>query len=188
MRLLTRSTNPAKLLRTAPAMLLNVLFLAMYVTACDTATVEETGAQTLCLADYQQCVDPIFHAAINGPGGGPLTCSASPCHAPTGNGGGFGINPQPNPADADFDTQILANFIAAKAFANLDSPADSKLLLEPLQGVFAISGTHTGGDIFPDTNDACYIAIRDWISTRVSVLDDLSCGLCTPPDVGTCGY
>ena len=157
--------------------------------ACDTVSVGNTGAntQTLCLTDYQQCIDPILHASING-SLGPLTCSASGCHNSTsGSGGGFKLFADPDPADPTFDQQILANFISAKAFANFNSPPDSKLLLEPLRGVFAISGTHTGGDIFPDTADACYVAIRDWISRRVTARDAPSCGGCTPPDVSTCG-
>ena len=166
-----------------------MLFIYACVAGCDTVTVEPLGGPTLCLADYQQCVDPILQAAINGPSGGPLTCSAGGCHdVDTGSGGGFEVYPDPNPADPDFDTQILANFISAKAFANLITPADSKLLLEPLQGVFAISGTHTGGDIFPDTNDACYVAMHDWISNGVGARDDPGCGVCTPPDVSTCGF
>lgn len=168
---------------------LAVLALAVCLAGCDTVSVEPAGGQTLCLADYRQCVDPVLQAAISGPSGGPVTCSASGCHnVDSGSGGGFELFPAPDPADPDFDAQMLANFISAKAFANLDNPAESKLLLEPLQGVFAVSGTHTGGDIFPDTADACYLAIRDWIGTRVSARDDPACGVCAPPDVGTCGY
>jgi hypothetical protein len=174
---------------TRHGLVLTVLVVSACLAGCDTVTVEPHGGQTLCLADYQQCVDPILHAAINGPSGGPLTCSAGGCHnVDSGSGGGFELYPDPNPTDPDFDDQILANFISAKAFANLSAPADSKLLLEPLQGVFAISGTHTGGDIFPDTNDACYVAMHDWISNRVSTRDDPGCGVCTLPDVSICGY
>ncbi len=83
---------------------------------------------------------------------------------------------------------MLANFFAAKAFANLDNPVNSKLVLEPLQGVSSISGTHTGGDIFPDTADSCYQAIFDWMSLRVDVNDNASCGFCTPVAIAACGY
>jgi hypothetical protein len=82
----------------------------------------------------------------------------------------------------------MANFFAAKAFANLEDPPGSKILLEPLQGQSSITGTHTGGDIFPDTGDACYAAIFSWISTRVDEDTSASCGACTPPDTAACGY
>ena len=83
---------------------------------------------------------------------------------------------------------MLANFFAAKSFSNLDNPAQSKLLLEPLQGVFSITGTHTGGDIFPDTADECYLAIFNWISTRVDDLNSANCGVCTAAVLASCGY
>lgn len=167
-----------------------LLMLAAGLAGCDTVEVvgDEGNAQTLCLADYAQCIDPILHAPMLG-SLGPVTCSASGCHdVAAGSGGSFKIFASPDPASPDYDQQILANFIAAKAFANLDSPADSKLLLEPLVGVSTISGVHTGGDIFPNTADACYVAMRDWITTRVSRREDPACGVCTVPALATCGF
>ncbi len=146
---------------------------------------DAANGQTLCLADYQMCVDPIFHANINGSSGSPVTCSASGCHdVNSGSGGGFKIFPN---AGAD-DIKILANFTSAKAFANLSTSSRSKLLLEPLNGISAISGTHTGGDIFPNQNDVCYQAILSWISTRVDDTNASSCGRCTVPTISACGF
>lgn len=156
------------------------------VAACDSVSNEPLAAsgQTLCAADFENCINPILDAALNGRAG-QVTCSASGCHdQAAGSGGAFKIFANAQPAS----TEMLANFFAAKAFANLDNPPNSKLVLEPLQGVSSISGTHTGGDIFPDTVDACYQAIFDWMSLRVSADDDASCGFCTPVALASCGY
>lgn len=149
----------------------------------DEVSVEPLSGETLCFADYQQCVDPILHASING-SGGPVSCSASGCHdVAAGSGGGFKVFV--NPAN---ETELMANFFAAKAFANLAVPTDSKLLLEPLSGISAISGTHTGGDIFPGTGDACYAAILDWASRSVDDANAVACGACTAPTLADCGF
>lgn len=165
--------------------LIAVCLLAL-VSACNEVVNEQQAqtAQSLCLADYEACVNPIFDGTLNG-SVGQVTCSASGCHnQAAGSGGAFKIfaNAQPG------STEILANFFAAKSFANLDNPAQSKLLLEPLQGVSAISGTHTGGDIFPDNTDQCYQAIFSWISTRVDDRNSSSCGVCTAAALASCGF
>lgn len=160
------------------------LFAALLLGGCaEDVTVESVEGETLCYADYRQCVDPIFHVAING-SSGPVTCSASGCHdVNAGSGGGFKVFA--NPSD---DVELTANFFAAKAFANLAAPGDSKLLLEPLSGISAISGTHTGGDIFPSTGDACYTAIRDWIDNTVDDANAGACGACSAPTLASCGF
>ena len=181
------------MIRTKPTALRVVLhrvmaaLVAMTLVACDSVDVEEqdnASGQTLCVADYETCVNPILDATLNS-STGPTTCSASGCHDQgSGSGGAFKIFSGATPGS----TEMLANFFAAKAFANLDDSTQSKLLLEPLQGISSITGTHTGGDIFPDTGGACYVAIQNWISTRVDDTDSSSCGFCTPPSLGTCGF
>lgn len=152
---------------------------------CEQVTVEQSQAtgQTLCRLDYETCVDPIFHSVISGRTG-PVTCSASGCHDNvSGSGGGLKLVPNPGtPAD------LQANFLRARTFGNLNAPDQSKLLLEPLTGQSAISGTHTGGDIFPGTNDACYRVVRDWIALAVDSEDSTSCGVCVPVNVAQCGF
>lgn len=155
--------------------------------ACDTVTVEpipSTGEElSLCFEDFKTCVDPIFRATINGRNG-PTKCSGSGCHdIDTGSGGGFKVFDDPSD-----DGRLQHNFGAAQAFANLNSPSDSKLLLEPLNGVSAISGTHAGGDIFRSTGDACYQTILSWIANQVDNTTMQGCGVCTPPSISQCGF
>jgi hypothetical protein len=139
---------------------------------------------TLCVADFARCVNPVFDAVINGRAG-PTTCASSGCHdVGAGSGGAFKIFPSAQPESVE----MMANFFSAKAFSNLDNPSQSKLLLEPLQGVFSITGTHTGGDIFPAESDPCYLAIRNWIALRVDDEAGSGCGFCTPPALAECGY
>lgn len=163
------------------------ILVVLALNGCDDdVSVEPVAASgsTLCVADFEQCVNPIFDALINGRTG-QSTCAASGCHdVDTGSGGAFKVFPDAEPGSPE----IMSNFFAAKGFVNLDDPDQSKLLLEPLQGVFSISGTHTGGDIFPDTADACYGAIHEWASVRVDDAAGASCGFCTPVAVSSCGY
>lgn len=163
-----------------------IAVLLPLLAACDAVDNEPVAGsgQTLCLSDYEMCVNPIFDAVINS-NTGQTTCSASGCHdLNVGSGGAFKINPLAAPASAE----MLANFFSAKAFANLDNPGLSKLLLEPLQGSSSITGTHTGGDIFTTTADACYQAVHSWISNRVEDREAAVCGTCTVPDIAACGF
>jgi hypothetical protein len=164
-----------------------ILTALLVLTGCDDSVDPEPVAasgSTLCVADYEACVNPVFDAVLMGKTG-QTTCTGSGCHdVDSGSGGAFKIFPRAQPGS----TEMLANFFAAKGFANLDDPANSKLLLEPLQGVSSVAGTHTGGDIFPDTGDACYQAIIRWVSTRVDDEAGASCGVCTPADISACGY
>ncbi len=165
-----------------------LVFVAMALLGACGGDVENTPVSstggTLCIADFTDCVNPIFDAVINGRTG-QTTCAASGCHdVGAGSGGAFKIFPQATPGSVE----MMANFFSARAFSNLDNPGQSKLLLEPLQGVFSITGTHTGGDIFPDVNDPCFVAIRNWISTRVEDEEAASCGFCSPPPLPECGY
>lgn len=163
-----------------------VLAFLLSVTGCKEVEVspEASATRTLCYVDFETCVSPILDAQLAARTG-QVTCSASGCHdLGAGSGGAFKIYPRPAPDSAE----MLANFYAARAFANLDDPSLSKILLEPLQGVSSISGTHTGGDIFPGTGDACYLAMHDWISTQVEASDSSACGQCSAPDTQSCGY
>jgi hypothetical protein len=117
-----------------------------------------TTGLTLDCALFQSSVNAIFDADIGG-----RTCSASGCHTVFGSAGGaFKIYPN---AVAN-SVEMQANYLAAKGFSNLGSPADSKVLLEPLEGSQSIVGSHTGGDIFV-LGDANYMTIYTWIATQI---------------------
>lgn len=119
---------------------------------------ENTGVQTLSYTTYTASVNAVFDADIGG-----KTCSASGCHNISGgSGGSFKIY-----ANATTTAQLTANFISAKSFANLVDPASSKLLLEPLTGIFSSVGSHAGGDIFT-SGDANYTIIFNWINSPVT--------------------
>jgi len=157
----------------------------MLVACGEQVTVQQisTGV-TLCQNDFEVCVNPIFNSPMRRSDGSTVTCASGGCHeVGVGFGGAFKIFP--NAATA---SELEANFIVAKAFSNLNSPADSKLLLEPLTGTSSITGSHTGGDIFTSQGDACYIAIRNWIANPVDDQTSPQCGLCTPPNLTQCGY
>lgn len=125
----------------------------------DIPSTSDTSGLTLSCRDFQTSVNQIFDADING-----RTCAASGCHSVNGgSGGAFKIYPSATAGSL----QMEANYLAARAFTNLSSVPDSKLLLEPLGGSQSIVGAHTGGDIFPDTTDLNYIAIRAWIANQI---------------------
>ena len=147
--------------------------LVALLCGCGTdSSTEVTTGQTLDCAVFQTNVNNIFDQDFSG-----RTCSASGCHSVIGSSGGaFKIYPGASPNTVE----MQANYLAAKGFANLNSPADSKLLLEPLAGAQSIVGSHAGGDIFTggDTN---YAVILSWISTtyrdRVRVFPEMGRGV-----------
>lgn len=158
------------------------LLLAGCADPAETEPAEQSSGSSLCLADHERCVAPMLDALLPSR---TATCSSSGCHSlQVGSGRAFKIYPGARPGSAE----MLANFCAAGAFANLDRPADSKLLLEPLAGSASITGTHTGGDIFPNTGNACYQAALLWIRQRVEASDASSCGSCSAPSLASCGY
>lgn len=172
--------------RTIPATAL-WLGVALLVPACGNTVnpqpIDATGS-TLCMVDFETCVNPILDAAIQGRTG-PATCSAAGCHSQqSGSGGAFKIHPGAAPGSPE----IRANFFSARSFANLDDPPSSRLLQKPTAGRSAAIGGHAGGDIFPGTSDACHAVIERWIATRVEADDASVCGSCAPVEVSTCGY
>lgn len=165
-----------------------LIVVAVLITGCEPVSDVESGQQvagkTLCLSDYAQCIDPIFHTQMQGKNGA-ITCSSSGCHdVSAGSGGGFKLFESPQSGS----TEMLANFYTARSFANLNAPENSKLQLEPLTGTFSVTGSHTGGDIYMDINDACYQTILAWNNKQVDDKDSASCGVCTVPNLASCGY
>lgn len=145
---------------------------------------EDATGSTLCVVDFETCVNPIFDAVINGRTGN-ATCSAGGCHSQaTGSGGAFKIHPNA----AMGSPEMQANFFSARSFANLDDPPSSRLLQKPTAGRSAAIGGHAGGDIFPNTSDVCHATIERWIANRVDNENASVCGSCTAPDLTNCGY
>lgn len=140
-----------------------VLCLGLYsllsLTSCkQVENKENTGVQTLSYTTFTGSVNAVFDANIGG-----KTCASSGCHIVNGgSGGSFQIH-----ANATTTAELTANFISAKSFANLVTPSESKLLLEPLTGIFSSVGSHAGGDIFIN-GDANYTIIFNWINAPVT--------------------
>lgn len=142
------------------------------------------SGDSLCLATYQQCINPIFNAVLQGRTG-TVTCSAGGCHsAATGSGGSFKIIP----GAADNSADMMSNYFSAESLTDLDDPIESLLLEKPTATLNTQIG-HAGGDIFPNTSDACFVEIQTWISNRVNSPTDAACASsCVPVDTSTCGY
>jgi len=158
------------------------LAAVLLLQACNQVTPQpvQASGSTLCLSNFERCVNPILDAAINSRTG-PVTCSAAGCHSQaSGSGGAFKIFPNPAPGS----NESLANFFAARAFANLDNPPTSRLLQKP----DADSVPHAGGDIFPNSSDACHSAIQRWISERVDTENSAACSSCTVVAATSCGF
>ena len=140
--------------------------LALLLTGCGSdipSSTVTTGLTLDCQVFQSQVagvgVNRIFDLNIGG-----KTCSASGCHAANGSAGGaFKIFPNAAPNTV----QMQANYYAAIGFSNLGSPANSKLLLEPLAGSQPSVGGHGGGDIFLTGGEPEYVTILTWITTQI---------------------
>lgn len=142
--------------------------VAIALTACsggggvDVAVEDDNSGLTLDFSVYQRAggINEIFDTDLNG-----RTCSSAGCHnASGGAGGALKLFPQALPDSAE----MMANFMSAKGLANINQPANSKLLLEPLAGTSSLTGSHAGGDIFASTSNPNYQRILQWIANPVS--------------------
>ncbi len=143
-----------------PASLLIGLAFLLGGCGSDIPSSEVTTGLTLDCQVFQNPatgVNRIFDLNFGG-----KTCSASGCHSIGSAGGAFKIYPGALPNTVE----MQANYLVAKGFANLSSPTDSKLLLEPLAGSQSIVGSHAGGDIFTG-GEPEYATILAWIMTQI---------------------
>lgn len=149
------------------------------------------NGQTLCLNDYIACINPIYNASMQNRTGQLIQCASGGCHE-VGAGFAGSLKIYPNISSGTVDPTELANlqlnFLSSLANADLTAPVDSKLLVKPLAGNTGVNGSHTGGDVFPDSADPCYVAIINWITNSVSSQTDPACGHCTTPVLASCGY
>ncbi|MFK7794314.1 MAG: hypothetical protein AB8B89_03085 [Gammaproteobacteria bacterium] len=156
---------------------------------CDSVSTEDDPGSVADLCDvvFNQCVNPILQNSTSGQVG----CASSSCHGfgPGHTGGAYFLYESPNL------TELAFNFTSTQSFVNPASPAQSKLLAEPLIGDSGVAsvGPHVGGDIFQATSDVCYQQLLTWVQTSNSA----SCAIstCRPPlstpvaaaEVNACG-
>lgn len=125
-------------------------------------TAVTTGLVLSC-PNFQTNVFPaVLNTSING-----QTCSAGGCHfidytTGTGGttGGGFKVDPNALPNSPE----MQKNYLAARGFSDLNSPANSRLLLKPM-GDPSVGGH--GGGVIITAGDVYYLAIYGWISSQV---------------------
>jgi len=141
-----------------PASLLMGLILLL--TGCGVQVTQSSAANgnTLSCPDFETNVFPVITNPIGG-----KTCSDVGCHITGGTtGGGYKIDPA---AVANTNSPSMENnYTAAFGFSDLNTPANSRLLLKPL-GAPSVGG-HGGGVIFSST-DIEYLAMLAWINNRI---------------------
>ena len=120
------------------------------------------NGDTLSCPDFETNVFPVLTNPIGG-----KTCSAVGCHYinyATGTGGttGGGFKVDPTPVANSNSPDMQKDYLAAKCFTDLNSPANSHLLLKPL-GVIG----HGGGVIFSGTSDINYLIMLALINNRI---------------------
>lgn len=145
------------------------------------------GGQDLSFAYFQQCIFPIFLAALPNPlngGATSNTCASSGCHDDaTGRGAAFRIVPTAtaiptaaantpwilNETTAQIQaTDIYKNFVSTSGVVIVGDPAESLLINKPLlRGVL-----HGGGLIFANAQDPNVQQMQFWISNPMPAGQD----------------
>jgi len=144
------------------SLLLGVVALLAGCGSQVTPTSSTTGLVLDCQT-FQSSVFPlVLNASING-----KTCSAGGCHYinyTTGSGGTTGGGFKIDPNAAQNSPEMQKNYLAASGFADLNSPANSRLLLKPM-GDPSVGG-HGGGTIIT-AGDAYYLILYGWLSNQI---------------------
>jgi len=144
------------------------------------------AGQSLSFAYFQQCINPIFLAALPNPlngGATTNTCSSAGCHNDaTGRGAAFRIiptaTPIPTAANAPADltqspsqiqtSDMYKNFLSTQGMVIVGNPAESLLINKPLtRGVL-----HGGGLIFANDQDPNVKQMEYWISNPLPAGED----------------
>ncbi|MBX3619029.1 MAG: hypothetical protein KF891_03405 [Rhizobacter sp.] len=145
----------------------------------DITNEQVTGGETLSFKYYQECINPVFKAALPIPGSASLTntCAASGCHNSLNSSGGalrliFDAQPVADLSTPDTvrtGADMYKNFISAKGVTVIGNPGDSRLITKPrLVGV----AFHGGGLIFDSDADVNVQLFRYWISHPVPAGQD----------------
>lgn len=134
------------------------------LTGCGSQVSNTSAAAGLVLScpNFQSNVFPVLTNPING-----KSCSDGGCHYidyATGSGGTTGGGFKVDPNAAPNSPEMQKNYLAAVGFSDLNSPANSRLLLKPMGD--ASVGGHGGGTIIT-AGDPYYLAIYGWISTQI---------------------
>jgi len=137
-----------------------------------------TRSAELCQNEFQTCVMPILSSPIKRRQGDFRACTDSACHVSGGNGGRFTLS------FTDMDSNVTA---IMDNFVNFTFVDQSPLLAKPTAGDPAF---HGGDDIFPNSSDPCYSAIRSWLAKQVPSRTDASCGTCVSVanPTASCGF
>ena len=137
--------------------------------------------QSLSFAYFQQCVNPIFLAALPNPlngGATTNTCSSAGCHNDaTGRGGAFRIvptaqlvtslPPASTPAQVQ-TTDMYKNFYSAQGEVIINDSTQSLLINKPLLR----NVLHGGGLIFASDQDPHIKQLEFWISNPMPAGQD----------------
>jgi len=137
--------------------------------------------QSLSFAYFQQCINPIFLAALPNPlngGATTNTCSSAGCHNDaTGRGGAFRIVPTAQlvtslpPASTPAQVQatdMYKNFYSAQGEVIINDPTQSLLINKPLLR----NVLHGGGLIFASDQDPHIKQLEFWISNPMPAGQD----------------
>ena len=117
-------------------------------------------------SNFSTDVIPIFNAK----------CAGTSCHTKGAAGGGLNLDTADNLLGDGF-SGVIGN-IKTKKELSLTVPAQSNLLLNPLATAEGgKGGSHTGGEIFPNTSDPDYKKIFCWINGGAK--NDLTPSTCT---------
>ncbi len=154
---------------------------------CDNVSTEDDPGSVadLCEVVFNQCISPILQNSTSSFGG----CANSSCHGfgAGHTGGAFFLYESPTASELAF------NFNSAQAFINPESPAQSKLLAEPLVGDSGVPSVASHVNVFLSSSDLCYQQLLSWAQTP----DDATCAvsMCRAPlstpvaagEVNACG-
>ncbi len=135
--------------------LLRLVLLAAVAPVCLLQGCDDTSNEplpnsgvSLCINQYEQCIDSIFHAVNTGGG----SCSQAGCHNLPGGApaGGFGLNP----GAAIGSPEMTVNFTSVEA-----RTLNNNLLLNKAA---LLNGTPHGGGLRLRQGDVCFNAIQEW--------------------------
>ncbi len=160
----------------------------------DISNPQQVSGQALSFSYFQKCINPIFLAQLQGPGGAANRCASSGCHDNiNGTGGALRVVPgaqevdladPANSVEAIRASDMYKNFYSAQGSTIIGSPTQSRLLAKPL----LLNVLHGGGLIFDSDQHPMAKLIAYWITHPLPKGSDEfgpANGLFSPPDAAT---